>query len=166
MKVCKLLIASAAVLSVITPSGQAQDSAGSFSLKIHRVAQTNNLDKIDVLGSDKADFYSQIWVNGKEMKKTKTVSTDDGPVENWTWHLSSANRYVNFRIRLMDDDGGLENQDDHVDINPLPNRKDLELTFDTMTGRITGDMEGFRGQLLHAAGEGDDMRGQLWFTID
>jgi hypothetical protein len=165
MRVCNLIIASAAVLGVIAANGQAQDTGRRFNLRVSRVAQTNNLDKIDVFGSDKADFYTRMWIDGKEVGKTKVVSTDDGPV-NWAWHLSTVNRYVSIKIRLMDDDGGLENQDDQVDINPMPNKKDLELTLDTETGRITGDMTGNRGMLMHAAGEGDDMRGQLWFTIE
>jgi hypothetical protein len=165
MRVCKLIIASAAAIGIMAGSGQAQEAARHFNLKIDRVAQTNNLDKIDAFGSDKADFYACVWVNGRKMGDSKTVSTDDGHV-NWMWSGNTGSRYVSIKIRLYDDDGGLENQDDHVDINPMPKKKDLELTFDTETGQITGDMEGFRGQLLHASGEGDDMRGQVWFTIN
>jgi hypothetical protein len=165
MRVCKLLIASAAALAIMPGSGQAQDTGRHFAIKIDRVAQTNNLDKIDAFGSDKADFYARVWINGKEMGKTKTVSTDDGPV-NWTWSGNSGASTVRIKIRLMDDDGSLENQDDHVDINPLSKKKDLELVLDTETGHITGDITGHRGMLLHSAGEGDDMRGQIWFTIE
>jgi hypothetical protein len=149
----------------MSSAGQAQDTGRSFSLKIHRLAQTNNLDKIDAFGSDKADFYARVGINGHEMGKSKVVSTDDGPAD-WAWNVNTGGRFINIRIRLMDDDGGLENQDDHVDINPLPNKKDLDLVFDTETGQITGDMRGQRGMLIHAAGEGDDMRGQLWFSLD
>ena len=146
-------------------SGEAQDTGHHFALKINRVAQTNNLDKVDALGSDKADFFARVWINGREMGKTKTVSTDDGPTD-WMWSAQTGRRYINIRIRLMDDDGGLENKDDHVDINPMSRKKDLDLVYDTETGQITGDMTGSRGMLMHAAGEGDDMRGQVWFTID
>jgi hypothetical protein len=136
-----------------------------FSIVISRVAQTDNLDKGDALGSDKADFYSVLWVNGKDMGKTKNVSADDG-MATWRRNLSSSDRYVRIRIRLMEDDGGLEGKDDHVDINRRGGKKDLDFTYDTRTGRLTGDIVGRRGNLYHAAGEGDSDRGQLWFKIE
>jgi hypothetical protein len=164
MKVNKLLIASAAALGMLATSGQAQDSGRHFSIHIHKVAQTDNLDPFDALGSDKADFYTMLWLNGKHMKDTDKKSTDVD-ITNWRWNVMSADRYVSIKLRLMDDDGGLENKDDHVDINPMSGKKDLDLLFDTWTGTFTGDMSGRRGVMYHAAGEGDSMRGQVWFSI-
>jgi hypothetical protein len=136
-----------------------------FSLSMYKVAQTDNLDKGDALGSDKADFYVQVWINGKDLGRSKNVSSDVGET-GWVRNLSSGDRYVKFRIRLMEDDGGLEGKDDHVDINSRPGKKDLDFTYDTRTGRIYGDVNGRRGVNIHAAGEGDSDRGQLWFKIE
>jgi hypothetical protein len=164
MRVSKLLVASAAVLGILATTGQAQDGRH-FDVRIHKVAQTDNLDGFDALGSDRADFYTVIWVNGKEMGKTDNLSRDEAPT-NWRWNLVSADRYVHLKIRLMDDDGGLENKDDHVDINPMRGKKDLDLVYDTWTGTYTGDISGRRGMQYHSVGEGDSMRGQIWFSID
>ena len=162
MRVNKLLLTSVAALGIV---GAATAKQSTFSLSMYKVAQTDNLDKLDALGSDKADFYVQLWINGKDMGRSKNVSSDVGETD-WVRNLSSANRYVKIRIRLMEDDGGLEGDDDHVDINPMSGKKDLDLVYDTHTGRITGDMDGRRGVNIHAAGEGDSDRGQLWFKIE
>ncbi len=165
MRVNKLLFASVAVLGVASASFSTPQRVRTFSIVMTRVAQTDNLDKLDQLGSDKADFYSVLWVNGKDMGRTANASTDDGKL-TWRRNLSSANRYVKIRLRLMEDDGGLDGDDDHVDINKRSGKKDLDFTYDTVTGRITGDVVGRKGGLFHAAGEGDSDRGQLWFKIE
>ena len=165
MRVHKLLLASFATLGIAGAGVSTPPASKTFTVVMSRVAQTDNLDKGDALGSDKADFYAVLWVNGKDMGKTKNVSADDG-MATWRRNLSSSDRYVKIRIRLMDDDGGLEGKDDHVDINPRGGKKDLEFTYDTRTGRISGDVSGRKGMEIHAAGEGDNDRGQLWFKIE
>ena len=163
MRVSKLLIASAAALGMLATQADAQ-TGRQFTIRIHRVAQTDNLDSFDALGADRADFYTMMWVNGKEMGSTKNVSWDEAAT-NWRWNLVSSDRYVHIKLRLMDDDGGLENKDDHVDINPMKGKKNVDFIYDTWTGTFSGDMSGRRGVEYHAAGEGDSMRGQLWFSI-
>ena len=163
MRVSKLLVASAAALGIFAASGVAQDGRA-FTIRIHKVAQTDNLDAFDALGADRADFYAKMWVNGKEMGSTKNVSWDEAGT-NWRWNLVSADRYVHIKLRLLDDDGALEGKDDHVDINSMSGKKDLDFVYDTWTGTFSGDINGRRGTQYHAAGEGDSMRGQLWFSV-
>jgi hypothetical protein len=162
MRANKLILTS---LAAIGMAGAVNAGPSTFSLSMYKVAQTDNLDKLDALGSDKADFYVLLWINGKDMGRSKNVSSDVGET-GWIRNLSSANRYVKIRIRLMEDDGGAEGEDDHVDINPAKGKKDLDFTYDTRTGRIYGDVNGRRGVNIHAAGEGDSDRGQLWFKIE
>ena len=75
-------------------------------------------------------------------------------------------RYVPIRIKIDDDDGGMERKDDYVDVNPRKGKKDLNMILDTVTGRITGDVTGRRGQTLYSqGGRGDSDRGKVWFKI-
>ncbi len=164
MKAVKFMCASIVVFGVAAAGSTAPVGAKTFSIVVHRVAQIDNLDKLDQLGSDKADFFMMLWVNGKDMGRTENVSTDDGPT-TWRRNLSSSARYVKIRMRLMDDDGGLEKGDDHVDINPRSGKKDIDFTYDTRTGRITGDVTGRRGTTIHAKGSNDTDHGQMWFSI-
>ncbi len=85
-------------------------------LKISRVTQLDNLDQGDALGADDADFYANVWINGK-MTKTESISEDDAK-PNWMIQLDTTKRYNKIKIELWDDDGGLERSDDHADIHP------------------------------------------------
>jgi hypothetical protein len=137
-------------------------SAKQVTVRINRVAQIDNLDKFD-LDPDRADFYAQVWING-QLHRTKNFSFDDGR-PYWTFSKNVKTRYVNIRIKLLDDDGGLEEADDFVDINPRKGKKDLHFTLDTKTGRIVGDVHGRRNQNIFSYGEGDTDQGKIWFTV-
>lgn len=131
---------------------------------VHRVKQLNNLDSDLPLEHDDADFYALIWIDGQQFR-TKNFSEDDGR-PYWTITGFTNKRRVPVRIQLMDDDGGLENKDDHVDINPWSNKKDLSFTFDTRTRRIVGDVNGRAGKFLSSQGGDEAMKGRIWFTVE
>jgi hypothetical protein len=137
-------------------------SAKDVTVRINRVAQIDNLDKFDV-DPDRADFYAQIWING-QLHRTKNFSFDDGK-PYWTFSQNVRTRYVKIRIKLLDDDGGLEEADDFVDINPRKGKKDLHFILDTKTGRITGDVHGRRNMSIYSYGEGDTDQGKIWFSV-
>lgn len=140
----------------------AQADARLITVQINRVAQIDNLDKFDV-DPDRADFYAQIWIDGK-LHRTKNFSFDDGK-PYWSFEHDSSKRYVPIRIKLLDDDGGLEEADDFVDINRRKGKKDLNFILDTRTGRISGDVRGRRGQNIYSYGGGDSDKGKIWFTV-
>lgn len=131
------------------------------TVTVHRVAQIDNLDKFDV-DPDRADFYAQIWIAGEE-HKTKNFSFDDGR-PYWTFTAEASGK-VAIRIKLLDDDGGMEEKDDFVDINRRKGKKDLNFTFNSKTGRITGDVTGRAGRMIHSWGGGDSDKGSIWFTV-
>ena len=133
-----------------------------ITVQINRVAQIDNLDKFDV-DPDRADFYAQIWIDG-QLHRTKNFSFDDGK-PYWSFQVNTSKRYVPIRIKLLDDDGGLEKKDDFVDINTRKGKKDLNFVLDTRTGRISGDVRGWRGQNIYSYGEGDSDQGKIWFTV-
>lgn len=131
---------------------------------IYRVAQDDDLDKpTPGITADRADFYAQIWINGKSYT-SEVMSTDDGK-PGWTHSVYVTGNTAKIRIKLCDDDGGLENQDDYVDINPKKGKKDLEFTYNLRTKRFSGDASGRRGQTIHRRGGGDTSQGHIWFTV-
>ncbi|HEY0868494.1 MAG TPA: C2 domain-containing protein [Fimbriimonas sp.] len=133
------------------------------TININHVAQLDNLDQGDALGADRADFYAMIWVDG-QVYKSKNFSHDEGN-PNWKLRVPVNDATSTIRIRLYDDDSGLEDRDDHVDINPAKGEKDLILTFDAATGQISGDATGTAGTFMTVKGGGDDDNGKISFSI-
>ena len=164
MRTTKLLLTSLAVSALATVPMATGKQPDNVTVKIWRVAQVDNLDKGDFLGTDRADFYSQVKIGDGELTRSTNHSDDDGH-PGWEFFGSSNGRYVPIRIKIVDDDGGLEEQDDYVDVCPLSNKKDLHLMYDTVTGKITGDVSGQRGEIIHTIGGGDNDKGKLWFSI-
>ena len=152
------LVFALGVMSVVAGTAQRR-----VTLTVHRVAQTDNLDR-DVLIKDRADFYALVWIDDQEFK-TKNFSDDDGR-PYWTITGHTEKSIVPIRIRLMDDDGGLERGDDHVDINPVSGEKDLMFWYNLDTHQVWGDVSGRAKQMLMSFGEGDNDRGRIWFTIE
>ena len=137
--------------------------AGMPYLHVIHLHAIDNLDKGDMLGKNRADFFAYVTVNGKTYK-TEVMSKDDG-YPDWKIPLDTSRRFNKIHIALMDDDGGLEAKDDHVDINPMKNHKDLIFRYDRNTGRMTGDVNGRFNQAKMVTGKGDDDKGSITFEI-
>ncbi|HMS56811.1 MAG TPA: hypothetical protein PKA27_15570 [Fimbriimonadaceae bacterium] len=152
-----LVLAMAAMSPVSEPA-----KSHMVTVTVHRVAQIDNLDKMDV-DPDRADFYAQIWIDGQPYE-SKNFSFDDGR-PYWTFTAEASSNSVPIRIKLLDDDGGLEEQDDFVDINRRKGKKDLDFHFNRKSGRITGDVRGRENRMVHSWGDGDNDKGQIWFTV-
>lgn len=135
-----------------------------ITVSIVRLAQIDNLDKGDWMKKDQADFYANVKIGNGMMQKSVNHSDDDGH-PGWNFRGSATNRFVRIRIKIDDDDGGLERKDDYVDVNSRSGKKDLNLVLDTLTGRISGDVSGRRGQMLYSQGAGDSDRAKIWFKI-
>lgn len=158
------IITAAALLAGVGATQAGPQKGRMVTVKIWRVAQVDNLDKGDQLGTDRADFYALVKIGNGELTRSGNHSDDDGH-PGWEFYGESSARMVPIRIKINDDDGGLEEQDDYVDVSPVSNKKDLNVMFDTKTGRISGDVRGRRGQIIYTIGRGDNDKGKLWFSI-
>jgi hypothetical protein len=151
------LVAAVASVASIAPA-----QSRNVTVTIHRVRQIDDLDKpTPGITKDRADFYCQIWINGK-MFTSKVMSEDDGR-PYWTFS-APASGTANIRIKICEDDGGLERDDDFVDVNRRYKKKDLNFRV-TAGGRISGDVSGRRGQMIRSRGRGDSSQGEVWFTV-
>jgi hypothetical protein len=157
-------ILSIMALGLVAPQpASAGPKARTVTVTIHRVKEINNLDK-DIPRKDQADFFARVWIGGVATR-TETLSKDDG-YPNWTISAPVTTTKVRIKIAIHDDDGGLEEKDDKADICPAIGKKDLDLVYDTKSGRITGDVSGRRGRKIHARGGGTDSdKAQVWFTV-
>ena len=135
-----------------------------ITVTIHRVAQIDQLDRSFLIGNA-PDFYAEVWIN-ENYFKTPIMSKSDGK-PNWTFSVPINTATADIKIRLWDDDGGLEGKDDHVDINPMKGDKDLNLSFNTQSGSLVNNLYGVVGsEHLFSQGGGEKGRGQIWFTVN
>ncbi len=137
--------------------------AGRPYLLVQQLHAIDNLDKGDALGANRADFFAIVIVNGVTYK-TEIMAKDKGE-PNWIIPMDRTKRYSKVHFTLMDQDGGLEGKDDHVDINRRAGHKDLMFTFDRTTGRITGNVTGNMNKSIHSIGKGDNDKGEITFVI-
>ncbi len=166
MKPYKIAIAGllAATIGVSAASTKASKPTP-VTVTIHRVKQNDDLDKPTVgITKDRADFYVKIWING-QLWTSKNFSTDDGKPKDWRFTVPVSSSTAKIKIKLCDDDGGLEEQDDFVDINPKDKKKDLDLVYSVSKGTISGDMKGKKNRQIHAKGKGDSSQGEIWFSV-
>jgi hypothetical protein len=161
----KLTFIAVGALSLLAANAPSTPTptAKMVTVTIHRIKEINNMDT-DLPRKDQADFYARVWI-GTKSKKTTVLSKDDG-YPNWRVSSSVSGNMVSIKIRVMDDDGGLEEKDDHVDVCPVIGKKDLELQYNVRTGRISGDVSGRKGQRIHTRGGGeDDHKAEIWFSV-
>lgn len=131
---------------------------------IHRIRAVSNFDG-DFLKKDRADFYARVSVGGRSVKSPVWYGQDDAR-PNWAAMETGTGNLVPITIRVMDEDGGFERKDDHADINEVEGFKDLTLWYNVRTGRISGDVTGWKGDELYARGAGSDSdKAEIWFSI-
>ena len=135
------------------------------TVTVHRVAQIDNLDTDSFISTDRADFYAQVTIDGHR-EQSRVVRERDDVSPEWSFSRAVSENTVTITIRLFDEDGGLSGPDDECDINSLSRRTELNLTYDLLPGRISGDASGVRGSRIIAIGNGDTNRARLWFTVD
>lgn len=134
---------------------------GTLSLTITRVRQIDNPEGF--LGGQ-ADYYSKVRIAGVWIQSGHRENVPDWR-PNWVFRRAAVgNATIPIQIELWDHDS--TSGDDLCDINPSRGKKRLDLSFNTSTGRVTGDMTGMRGALLHAQGAGDSDRAEIWFRLD
>jgi hypothetical protein len=160
----KLIFTAIAALGMAAVPLAGPQSHKPVTVKIYRLAQIDNLDAFDAMGSDKADFYALVKIGNSDLRRSGNMSSDDGK-PGWKFWGEGNGRYIPIRIKINDDDGGVEEKDDYVDVNPKNGKKGLHIILDTRTGRITGDVKGWRGQTLFVQGANDGDKGKIWFAI-
>lgn len=132
-------------------------------LTILRVEQ---IDRPEGWGGGQADYYAKVRMDGLWFAKSKHRHDRRVVTPNWIFGFAfsnTAHRTIPIRIELWDHD--TTSGDDLCDINPRRGRKVLNLTYNTSTGRIGGDLTGTRNTIITARGGGDSDRAEIRFRI-
>jgi len=124
--------------------------------------------KIDPGGQ--ADFYAKITVAGQTF--IEAMQLDRASLTpSWTT-LKFVHRFglpLKIRYELWDEDGGLGGDDDHCDINPKENARDLNFSYVLGSHACSGDVKGVHDSAgnayVSAGAKPDSDRAEIKFFI-
>lgn len=109
-----------------------------------------------------ADIYGFVTIDGNEFE-LPIIKDDDHPhweatgARSGMFEQTVSTSPVPISIDIWEGDSGLTFDDDHVDINPIPGKKQLEFEFDLCALRLSGDVTGSpQGRLESSGGSGKD----------
>lgn len=139
-------------------------AAPQVNLAINQIQAIDNPDS--GWFGDEADYYARITIDGVT-QQTGVISNDNNIFPGWNVSQTVNNRYVSISIEVWDSDGGIfDGSNDHVDVDAFTGARNINLTYDLFTNSISGDISGYGGSMLFAAGAGDGDRARAWFTVD
>lgn len=153
--VCTALGAFASAMALAPADAAAQSHEITIT-----VTRFQALDKADELSS--GDFFARMRVEGKAAFSPVLTGQDEF-TPNWKLTLPISAGKQNVNLALIDKDVSV---DDPIDINRLPNKRDLDFTVDTRTGRIEGFAESYKlGQTITRAGD-ENKKASISFKVD
>jgi hypothetical protein len=145
-------------LSTVLSSGEAA-AQGSHEITV-TVTRFQALDKADELSS--GDFFARLRIDGKAAFSPELTGQSEF-TPDWKLTLPASGGKVTVNLSLIDKDVSV---DDPIDINRLPNKRDLDFTVDTRTGRIEGFSESYKtGQTITRAGT-ENKKASISFKVD
>jgi hypothetical protein len=140
------------------------------------VKETNDVGRFerDIDPGGAPDFYPVITIGAQVYTDRVIQNQKEFPNPWFEIH------FVDGRVGLVpmvfqlwdedDTDPGGEYKDDHIDINPLANKRDLELTLQVNSGRLSGDLTGIHNSIASAftvaGAKPDRKRAQITVYID
>lgn len=137
-------------------------TAESPKLVIDRIKMIDNVDA-NIFTADRADLYAVVIVNDLQYK-TKIMAMDYG-APRWEIPLPTNAERVDVKIRLFDQDGGLEGGDDHIDVSRGADKKDVIFTYFPWRRELYGDVNGRLGQQFYTRGLFDGDKAHMWFSV-
>ncbi len=150
---CVALAAFAGAVAA-APSGAAAEEI------VITITKLQPLDKADELSS--GDFFARMRVDGKAA--FSPVLSGDGEMSpNWRLTLPVKRGVIAVNLAVIDKDVSV---DDPIDINRVANKRDLDFTVNTRTGKIEGFSESYKtGQTITRAGT-ENKKARVSFTVE
>lgn len=133
-------------------------------LTIRAVTQIDDPDPGPTQGT--GDFYARVTMDGARFAKSKHRDNRTSVRPNWIFGLgfsSDVDRRIPIRIQIYDHDA--LSRDDLCDLSPVDGKKRLDLTYDTATGQVTGDVSGTRDTPITVRGSGVSNRVEVRFVV-
>lgn len=138
------LVASAVAMVAAASSAFARDDEITVT-----ILQVHALDKADAFLSD--DLYARVTIAG-EVFKTPRVAQSNDIIPNWKISKVVPRGDHDVKVEIFDKD--VFSPDDKIDINRLPNKRDLDFIVDTRRCRIDGFANRYRcNQQIRRAGD-------------
>lgn len=114
-----------------------------------------------------ADFFPVVTIDGRDFTKPDIEDQDDITPPDWNFGNQASERFVPITISILEADPF---SDEVADINPASGRKELNLTYDMVTGQVkdanTGQVYASApGQTISLEGAGSDERAAIEFRI-
>lgn len=150
---CAAAVAAAAVTFAAPSTADAAEI-------VVTVKKFHALDKADELSA--GDFFARLRINAKAAFSPELTGQSEF-TPNWKLTLPAKSGKNDVNLSLIDKDVSV---DDPIDINRLPNKRDLDFTVDTRSCRIEGFAETYKcGQTITRAGE-EKKKASISFTVD
>lgn len=143
--VCAL---AALPLSTLALGTTATTAAAKDPEVIVKITRVRALDQADAFS--KGDFYAKVNIGGESIS-TPTVKQEASITPNWIVSKKVKPGVVKMNISVFDKDVSV---DDPIDINRVDNKRDIDFTVNTKTGKIEGFSSTYRtGQKITRAGK-------------
>lgn len=124
------------------------------------VTRFKALDRADELSA--GDFFARVTIDGAN-QQTAVISDKAEVQPNWKLSKEVSPGVHNVKLALIDKDVSI---DDPIDINRLPNKRDLDFTVDTRSCKIDGFAQGYKcGATITRAG-GERKKAEISFRVD
>jgi Ca2+-binding RTX toxin-like protein len=143
-----------------TPLSRAQ-----LSVNVSRIQAIDSFDgRFEIEGDP--DFYTKVTIDG-ETRQSRTIEgrKDARPDFTFTKDVGINKRLIPVKISVFDSDVG---SDTRADINPVKGVRDLDLTFDSLTGTFTGQGVSVQqnGNVVTVQGSGDSDKAIVEFKMN
>jgi hypothetical protein len=149
-------LAAAAVATAALAQGKTHE----VSIKISHVKA---LDRIDGGFAGGADFFARVTIGGETIN-TKPVKGANEVKPDWVIVKSVPAGKVDVKLQILDKDP--LKPDDKVDINRLPNKRDLDFTIDTNRCRVEGFASTYRCRSEIKRGGDERKKAEITFNVD
>lgn len=148
------------VLGVAACCGASQSAFARDDQITVSISQVRALDKADAFLGD--DLYARVTIAG-EMFKTQRVAQKQDIIPDWKISKTVQRGVHDVKVEIFDKD--VFSPDDEIDINRLPNKRDLDFTVDTRRCRIDGFAQRYRcNQQIRRAGD-DRKKAEIIFYV-
>jgi hypothetical protein len=127
------------------------------------VERVRALDKVDLPTAGQADFYAQITIDGKVFK-SKFIRRADDIRPNWV--MSAPVGRGSYPVKLEILDHNVLAKDTLVDINRLPNKRDLDFEVDTRNCTVNGFAQQYRCRTVITRGGDEKRKAEIQFSVD
>lgn len=136
---------------------EAQAAKHEITLTVTRFKALDRADELSV-----GDFFARVTIDGGS-QRTAVISDRAEVRPDWKLSKEVSPGVHTIKLELIDKDVAI---DDPIDINRLPNKRDLDFTVDTRSCRIDGFAETYKcGATISRAG-GERKKAEISFKVD